>query len=93
MRQARDYLNLTIKSPDGKSKPLAAEKGDMIVLDFADEGNFVAVRPSGTEPKVKYYMFAFEPAEQLHNLDDARAELEARLTRIEKDFQALAASL
>lgn len=93
VRQARDYLNLTIKSPDGKSKPLAAEKGDMIVLDFADEGNFVAVRPSGTEPKVKYYMFAFEPAEQLHNLDDARAELEARLTRIEKDFQALAASL
>lgn len=93
VRQARDYLNLTIKSPDGKSKPLAAEKGDMIVLDFADEGNFVAVRPSGTEPKVKYYMFAFEPAEQLHNLDDARAELEARLTRIEKDFQTLAASL
>ena len=93
IRQARDYLNLTIKTPDGKSKPLAAEKGDMIVLDFADEGNFVAVRPSGTEPKVKYYMFAFEPAEQLHNLDDARAELEARLTRIEKDFQALAASL
>jgi phosphomannomutase len=93
IKQSRDFLNLAIKSPDGTTKPLAAEKGDMIVLDFAEPGNFVAVRPSGTEPKVKYYMFAFEPAEQLHNLEDARAELEARLTRIEKDFQALAASL
>ena len=27
------------------------------------EGTYVAVRPSGTEPKVKYYMFTYEPAE------------------------------
>ncbi|MCE9604757.1 MAG: phospho-sugar mutase [Planctomycetia bacterium] len=93
VRQARDYLNLTIKTPSGTSKPLVAEKGDMIVLDFADEGNFVAVRPSGTEPKVKYYMFAYEPAEQLANLEVAKQELTERLIRIEKDFQAIAASL
>lgn len=93
VRQARDYLNLTVKTPSGESKPLVAEKGDMIVLDFAAEGNFVAVRPSGTEPKVKYYMFAYEPAEQLANLEDAKQELTERLIRIEKDFQAIAAAL
>ncbi|MBL9091288.1 MAG: phospho-sugar mutase [Planctomycetaceae bacterium] len=93
VRQARDFLTLTTKTPTGETKPLDAEKADMIMLDFEQEGNYVAVRPSGTEPKVKYYMFAYEPAEQLANLDDTQAELEARLTAIEKDFQALAASL
>jgi phosphomannomutase len=93
VRQARDFLNLTTKTPSGATTPLAGEKGDMIVLDFEKAGNFVAVRPSGTEPKVKYYMFAYEPAEQLHNLDDTRTELTDRLIAIEKDFQALAGSL
>ena len=39
----------------------------------------MAVRPSGTEPKVKYYMFTYEPAEQLANLDDTKSEHAARL--------------
>lgn len=93
VRQARDFLNLTITTPTGAKHAFSAEKGDMVVLDFQQAGNFVAVRPSGTEPKVKYYMFAFEPAEQLHNLDDTKAELTAQLTAIEKDVQVLAASL
>ena len=47
------------------------EKLDGLRLDFEQAGTFVAVRPSGTEPKVKYYMFAYEPAEQLYNrIDD-----------------------
>lgn len=93
IERARDFLNLTSTTPDGAKHQLTAEKGDMVVLDFEQAGNFVAVRPSGTEPKVKYYMFAFEPAEQLHNLEDTKAELLAKLTAIEKDVQALAASL
>ena len=94
IRQVRDYSNLTIRRSDGSSGPLAgAERGDMVVLDFEAEGNFVAARPSGTEPKVKYYMFAFEPAEQLANLDDAKHDLNERLLRIEQDFQAMAAAI
>ena len=45
----------------------------MVMLDLAAEGTYVAVRPSGTEPKVKFYMFTYEPAEQLANLDDTKA--------------------
>ena len=32
-----------------------------MILDFEAKGNYVAVRPSGTEPKVKFYMFAYDP--------------------------------
>ena len=38
----------------------------MVILDLAEEGHYVAVRPSGTEPKVKFYLFTFVAPEQLH---------------------------
>jgi phosphoglucomutase/phosphomannomutase len=77
VRQVRDYLKLT-------------PHGDMIILDLAEEGHYVAVRPSGTEPKVKFYLFTFVPAEQLHLLDAARQEMDVRLAAIEADLRALA---
>ena len=58
------------------------------MLDLAAEGTYVAVRPSGTEPKVKYYMFTYEPAEQLANLDDTKAQHAERLAALGRDLTA-----
>ncbi len=57
----RDYQSLTTRFPDGTTKPLDATPANMIMLDLAEEGNYFAVRPSGTEPKVKFYMFTYCP--------------------------------
>ncbi len=54
----RDYEALQTIHADGKKTPLSAPAGNMVVLDLASEGNYVAVRPSGTEPKVKFYFFS-----------------------------------
>ncbi len=90
VKQVRDYLNLTT-TPMGKpSVKLEAPPSDMIILDLAEEGNYIAVRPSGTEPKVKFYMFTYTPAEQLHNLETTQEEMEERMTGFEKDLQAIA---
>jgi phosphoglucomutase/phosphomannomutase len=62
----------------------------MVILDLAEEGHYVAVRPSGTEPKVKFYLFTFVPAEQLHLLEVSRQEMDQRLTAIEADLRTLA---
>lgn len=88
--QSRDYSTLLAKKPGGTATPLRAEKGDMIILDLEREGNYVAIRPSGTEPKVKFYLFAFEPAELLANLEDSKAELQTRLSTLERELFALA---
>ncbi len=56
------------------------------MLDLEAPGTYVAVRPSGTEPKVKYYMFTFEPAEMLANLDDAKTTHAARLSALGHDL-------
>ncbi len=93
--QIRDYERQCVIrfDDDGKPlspQPLAGPKGDLVFLDLATEGNYVACRPSGTEPKIKFYMFAYKPAEQLSNLDLARAELEEKLDRMEADLRKFA---
>jgi phosphomannomutase len=92
--QIRDYerMTTTIFSESGESKvvPLIGPKGDLVMLDLAREGNYVACRPSGTEPKIKFYMFAYTPPEQLANLETAKAELERRLDAFEADLRKFA---
>jgi phosphoglucomutase/phosphomannomutase len=90
LRQVRDYENLVTISPTGTRQPLKGPQGDLVIFDLAAEGNYVAVRPSGTEPKVKFYLFAYEAAEMLANLDDTKSELEARLDAFERELNALA---
>ncbi len=90
---AHDYLNQVTIAPDGSKKKLDGPKDDLIIFDLESAGNYAAVRPSGTEPKVKFYTFAYEPAEQLANLDDTKAELNERLAAMERDLAAVADSV
>jgi phosphomannomutase len=84
--RVRDYLHLKELVPGGKLVDFKGPVGDMVMIDLAAEGTYVAVRPSGTEPKVKFYMFAYEPAEQLHDLGATKAQLVARLDSLAQDL-------
>jgi phosphoglucomutase/phosphomannomutase len=90
----RDYASLTTtKLASGKPQPatkLDAPQGDMVILDLAESGNYIAVRPSGTEPKVKFYMFTYVPAEQLASLEQTKQATKERLTKLEVDLKAYA---
>ena len=86
----RDYESQTERTASGTSEPLDGPKTNMVVLELAAEGTSVAVRPSGTEPKVKFYLFAYQPPEQIAMLDASLTELEQRLDRIEAELRQLA---
>jgi phosphoglucomutase/phosphomannomutase len=86
----RDYLNGTLASKGSQPQPLAGPTGDLVFLDLAQEGNCVAVRPSGTEPKVKFYLFTFVPAEMLADLEATKQEMETRMDQLEADIRAFA---
>ncbi|WP_254509735.1 phospho-sugar mutase [Anatilimnocola floriformis] len=88
--QVRDYKNLTTTPTGGKPTKLDAPPADMVILDLEAEGNYVAVRPSGTEPKVKFYMFTYVPAEQLADLDRTKEEMNERMKAYETDLKAFA---
>ncbi len=59
----------------GKEKaPMQGPKGKLVMLHLSEKGNCAAVRPSGTEPKVKFYLFAsLQPGEE----GDVYARLDA----------------
>ena len=88
--RVRDYHGMTEWAAGGLHRSFAGPKGDMVMIDLDNEGTYVAVRPSGTEPKVKFYMFTYEPAEMLHNLDETKLELKSRLDTLAKDLTAFA---
>ncbi|MEQ8849372.1 phospho-sugar mutase [Botrimarina sp.] len=90
--QLRDYKANVVQpvAEPGETKPLDGPTGDLVILDLTECGNYVACRPSGTEPKIKFYMFGYTPAEQLHDLDEAKAELEKQLDAMEEDLRKFA---
>ncbi|EAQ78374.1 phospho-sugar mutase [Blastopirellula marina] len=92
LQRVRDYKNNVIVTPDGKQAPLDGPPGDMVILDLA-EGNYVAVRPSGTEPKVKFYMFTYVEPEQLSLLDMAKSAMQERINALETELKAYAAAI
>ncbi|MEX2121606.1 MAG: phospho-sugar mutase [Pirellulales bacterium] len=90
VRQCRDYQQRLVRTAAGPPSPLEGPQADMVVFDLAAEGNYVAVRPSGTEPKVKFYLFAYEPPEMLADLELTKAQLAGRLDHLQRDLFAMA---
>jgi phosphomannomutase len=93
--RARDYDSLTVRVPGGDAQAFDGPRGDMVMLDLVGpagcgEEYYLAVRPSGTEPKIKFYLFAYEPAEQIADLAQTKAEVAQRLNGIEAALTALA---
>ena len=83
--QIRDYQNNTLKRPGGAVQPLHGPTGDLVIFDLAMPGNYVAVRPSGTEPLVKFYLFAFQPPEEIKDFQRSRTDLTRTLEIMERD--------
>jgi len=92
LKQIRDYGNATrTELLSGDSEPMEGPTGDLIIMDLAEEGNYVAVRPSGTEPKIKLYVFTRLSAEESEqDLGQAHSKLESRLEALEADVRQYA---
>ena len=84
--QVRDYLRQTVTPVGRPAEPLAGPKGDLVILDLVPGGNYVAVRPSGTEPKVKFYLFAHQAADTIGDLAEAKAALARQLQALQADL-------
>lgn len=75
---------------DGRSEEISGPTGNLVIFDTEIEGNYVAARPSGTEPKVKFYMFTYQPPTEIENLDDVKKTMSTRLKGFAAGLQAIA---
>jgi phosphoglucomutase/phosphomannomutase len=63
---------------------------DVAAGRFPPLGNCVAARPSGTEPKIKFYLFASAAPCDAASLPGVKQLLAARLDALEADLRRLA---
>jgi phosphoglucomutase/phosphomannomutase len=95
VRQMRDYLRQqTIDcSAGGAATPIDdVPASDLLIFDLEPSGNRAAIRPSGTEPKLKFYLFASATPEQSTDLPAIKQHLAARLVALEADLVAAASA-
>ena len=55
--RVRDYLSRVARDRSGAETPLEQPASDVLYFELAS-GSAFAIRPSGTEPKIKVYLFA-----------------------------------
>ena len=75
---------------DGATEGIDGPTGNVLVFETELPGNYVAARPSGTEPKVKFYTFTKSPVESISDLPKIRQQMEERINDYATDMQAFA---
>jgi phosphoglucomutase len=102
--RTRDQARLESWTPGGQPAAYAGVESDLVIFDlaglpgaggllpdgrFPPLGNAVAARPSGTEPKIKFYLFAVAPPAAAAELPAVKRSLHARLDGLERDLRRL----
>ena len=81
-----DYLSSIEKNVvTGEEKPVNLLKSNVLQF-FLEDGSKISARPSGTEPKIKFYVSVNKPLDDKANYNAVKAELEARIEAIKTDF-------
>ena len=70
----------------GKTEKIDMPKSDVLQFLTAD-GTKVSIRPSGTEPKIKYYISVKEPLPTVADYATVNRMLDAKISDIVKEFQ------
>ncbi len=90
VERVRDYERSTITTAAGVStKVQDAPTSNVLTFDL-DGGARIVARPSGTEPKIKYYFDVKTPVGPGEPLDEARARGARRVNELKQAFLALA---
>jgi phosphoglucomutase len=75
------------------SHPLPQPSGDMLIFHTERPGTRFAVRPSGTEPKIKFYLFASTDVAGPDHLTEAKRETGRRLDQMTTDLDEYVADV
>jgi len=85
----RDYQAQVIIAKDGSTKPLTLPKSDVLAFELAS-GSRIIARPSGTEPKAKFYFDVREPIAEGESFADVNLRAAATMKKLADAFVAIA---
>ncbi|SIN93175.1 phosphoglucomutase/phosphomannomutase [Singulisphaera sp. GP187] len=89
LTEVYDYKLHEIRSVAGTEppRPLPQPSGDLLIFLADEPGTRVAVRPSGTEPKIKFYLFARTETSGTEPLERIKEKTFQRLDGISKAIE------
>ncbi|WP_456422901.1 phospho-sugar mutase [Lutibacter sp.] len=70
----------------GSVENITIEKSNVLIY-HTEDGTKVAARPSGTEPKIKFYFSVNLPLDSIENSKEIEAKLDAKIQRIIKEMK------
>jgi phosphoglucomutase len=84
-----DYQSHEIRAlnHDEPARPLPQPSGDLLIFHTERPGTRFAARPSGTEPKIKFYLFARTHVSGPDDLAAAKLETAHRLDAMARDLE------
>ena len=82
-----DFQTLeTLNVETGAKTPIEQDRSNVLQW-FTADGTTVSVRPSGTEPKIKFYFGVKAPLALVADFDKTLAELDAKIEGIKRDLK------
>lgn len=84
----KDYKTSTaINTADGEKTKIDLPSSNVLQF-FTEDGSIVSARPSGTEPKIKFYCSVNDKLSSKEDFDKISAQLDEKLTLILQDLGA-----
>lgn len=83
-----DYQLQTSKNlVTGETKPITLPHQSNVLIFFTEDGSMIAARPSGTEPKIKFYFSVMRELSGKEHFDQVWEELSGKVGAIISDMQ------
>lgn len=82
----KDYQELKVYGADGQVTPLDMPEASNVLQWFTEDGTKISVRPSGTEPKIKFYIEVKGDLASAAEYDQACQQADVKVAAIVKDL-------
>ena len=84
--KVEDYqLSISKDLINGTSEPIDIPKSNVLIY-YTEDGSKIALRPSGTEPKIKFYISVNTTLDNMADFEPTEQKLEDRIDAILKDM-------
>ncbi|TDN83082.1 phosphomannomutase [Salegentibacter sp. 24] len=82
-----DYHTSKAKNLQDKIEEEISIPKSNVLIYYTENGTKIAARPSGTEPKIKFYISVNSELDKIENFDTKNAELADKIKRIKNELQ------
>ncbi|MDE6484088.1 MAG: phospho-sugar mutase [Duncaniella sp.] len=83
----KDYEALTLTHGDGTVEKIDMPVTSNVLQFFTADGSKISIRPSGTEPKIKFYMEVKVPMEKVEDYNKCGELADAKIEALKKDLK------